>query len=400
VPANKYIFNNKTGLYEEVYWDPEAGVWYPARGTQYEGEAPSPPPGPTVAPTVPPSTPAGPTTEQQADYADYLAFIKQYPDLGLPIPQNINDFIAHQAEWEALYAPPEEPEPEEPEPGEHGYQYNDDQIREYYTYRNYASAYGDLRDWYPNDIEDYFKNYDVAQEQLNEWKQEEKDQEKPTYTDAQNREYNTYRRYASAYGDPNDWYTLDIKDYFDNYDLAREQLTKWQQEEIDKGVKQTEYEAEQTKQKAEYEAKQAEYEKWALSPEEQARRREEGYQSALESRARAEYAAREAYGEAPEYRTSFSNWLQTQGSQSQYLKDYIENKYPSLRTQYEATQPRLTGYPTREEARAEAERREAGFKAWLPAQLPTVEAEFWGQAPAQRGERPQVYNPRSRYIAW
>ena len=349
---------------------------------------------------VPSPGPAEPTDQQQADYTDYLAFIKQYPDLGLPIPQNINDFIEHQAEWEALYAPPEEPEPEEPEPGEHGYQYNDDQIREYYTYRNYGSVYGDLRDWYPNDIEDYFKNYDVAQEQLNEWKQEEKDQEKPTYTDAQNREYSTYKRYASAYGDPNDWYPNNIKDYFASTDLAREQLTKWRQEEIDKGVKQTEYEAEQTKQKAEYEAKQAEYEKWALSPEEQARRREEGYQSALESRARAEYARQEAYGEAPEYRTSFSNWLQTQGSQSQYLKDYIENKYPSLRTQYEATQPRLTGYPTREEARAEAERREVGFKAWLPAQLPTVEAEFWGQAPAQRGERPQVYNPRLRYIAW
>ena len=345
------------------------------------------------------------TAQQQADYNDYSAFIKQYPELGLPVPKDINDFIEHQAEWEKEFAPSSEPEPEEheapePEPGEHGYQYNDDQIREYYTYRNYASAYGDPKDWYPNDIDDYFKNYDVAQEQLNEWTQEEKDQEKPTYTDAQNREYNTYKRYASAYGDPNDWYALGVKDYFDNYDTAQTQLTKWQQEEIDKGVKQTEYEAEQTKQKAEYEAKQAEYEKWALSPEEQARRREEGYQSALESRARAEYARQEAYGEAPEYQKPFSQWLQTQGDQSQYLKDYIESKYPSLRTQFTATQPRLTGYPTRERARAEAERREAGFKAWLPVQLPTVEAEFWGQAPAQRGERPQVYNPRSRYIAW
>ena len=33
-----------------------------------------------------------PTREQQADYADYLAFIKQYPELGLPVPKDIWDF--------------------------------------------------------------------------------------------------------------------------------------------------------------------------------------------------------------------------------------------------------------------------------------------------------------------
>ena len=232
-------------------------------------------------------------------------------------------------------------------------------------------------------------------------------QEKPTYTDAQNREYNTYKRYASAYGDPKDWYPVNTKDYFDNYDVTQEQLNEWKQEEKEAGTKRkeleterAEYERQQAADRAEQQAKRAEYEKWALSPEEQARRREESHQAGLEAKARAEYARQEAYGEAPGYQEPFSQWLQTQGDQSQYLRDYIESKYPSLRTQYEATQPRLTGYPTREEARAEAERRETGFKAWLPAQLPTVEAEFWGQAPAQRGERPQVYSPRSRYIAW
>ena len=356
-----------------------------------------------------------PTKDQEADYADYLAFIKQYPDLGLPVPQNINDFIEHQAEWEKEFAPsPEPPEPEEPptplEPKKPEYTY--EQGREFIDYRKYAYKYGDPYDWEADTIDDYFKNLNVVRRQLRDWKAKEaregEEGEKASkYTDDQYREYNTYKNYASAYGDPADWYPVNIGDYFGNYDVAQEQLKEWRQEETEKGAERgrqkEEYEAEKSeraRQRKEYEAKQAEYERWALSPEEQARRREEGYQSALESRARAEYAAREAYGEAPEYRTSFSNWLQTQGSQSQYLKDYIENKYPSLRTQYEATQPRLTGYPTREEARAEAERREVGFKAWLPTQLPSVEEEFWGQRPTERGERPAAYAPRMRHIAW
>lgn len=386
----RQVWNAEYGRYVEEYWDPDVGAWY--LDVAKEGPPPTTPVTPTPTPT-----PTGPTAEQQADYADYLAFIKLYPDLELPVPKDINDFITHQAEWEAQYAPEPTPEPTpELKPGEPGYEYNDDQTREYYTYRNYGSAYGDPADWYPVDIEDYFKNYDVVQEQLTEWKQEEKDQQEPTYTDAQNREYNSYKRYASVYGDPSDWYPADIEDYYANLDSAQTQLAKWQQKEIDQGVKQTEVEQYTKEQRALAKAYQA----VALSPEEEARRREESYQSALESRARAEYAAQEVYGETPAYQNSFSGWLDTQNSQSQYLKDFIENKYPSLRTQYEATQPTLTGYPTREEARAEATRREAGFEAWLPTQLKTVESEFWGQRPTVRGERPAAYAPRMRYTAW
>ena len=271
------------------------------------------------------------TAQQKADYKDYLAFIKQYPELGLPVPKDIRDFVENQEKWANEFVPPEEPGPKEPELGEPGYK----------------------------------------------------------YTDEQNREFNTYRRYASAYGDPKDWYPISIDDYFKNHDVALEQQKEWKAEETTKAEEQ-----------AEREAKQAEYGKWALSPEEQAERREESYQAGLEAKARTEYARQEAYGETPRYQEPFVAWLATQGDKSMALQNYIESKYPSLRTQYEATQQRLTGYPTRERARAEAGRRETGFEAWLSTQLPAVEEEFWGQPPARRGERPAAYAPRMRHINW
>jgi len=71
-----------------------------------------------------------------------------------------------------------------------------------------------------------------------------------------------------------------------------------------------------------------------------------------------------------------------------------------LQARYEAGLPRLTGYPTREEARAEAARREAGFKGWLTGQTPGIYQEYMGQRPAARGERLYMQSPRTRTANW
>ena len=79
----RQVWNAQYGRYVTEYWDPEAGTWY----LDVAKEGPPPTPTPTPTPTL--------TAEQQADYADYLAFIKQYPELGLPVPQNIKIGRAH-----------------------------------------------------------------------------------------------------------------------------------------------------------------------------------------------------------------------------------------------------------------------------------------------------------------
>ena len=101
------------------------------------------------------------------------------------------------------------------------------------------------------------------------------------------------------------------------------------------------------------------------------------------------------------YKETFSSWLPKQASaMSGALTSYVESQYPSLQARYEAGLPRLTGYPTREEARAEAARREAGFKGWLTGQTPGIYQEYMGQRPTERGERPYMYAPATREVGW
>ena len=264
------------------------------------------------------------TDAQMEEYIAYIAFLKTEAGKDFPHPKDIDDYFANKDKWAGQYPPveptPEEPTPEEPTPEEP--EYTTDQKREYQRYWNYADAYGEPGDWYPLNMGDYFKNRSVAQEQLNEW-------------------------------------------------LAAEQTRQ--------------------SQTAAAEAQQAEYELWQLSPEEAARRREESY-------AATQYARQEAYGETPRYPETFYGWLSEQGDMSKYLRNYIENKYPSLREQYEATLPRLTGYPTREQARTEAAKRESGWQAWLATQMPEVESQFWRQTPYERGERPGTFAPATRTV--
>lgn len=275
--------------------------------------------------------PFGYTPEQIAEYEAYLAFLKEYPDMGLPAPKDIDDYFANKDEWQDDYVPPEPAPPEPTPPEEPGREYTEEEKREYYTYRNYASVYGDPNDWYPLNIEDYFKNWDTAQEQLGEWQSEE---------------------------------------------------------------------LKSTTEQEQYEREREEAEAWALSPEEAARRREESYEYSQWAKERSEYAAQEAYHETPEYGQSFSDWFGSTASKSQPLQSFIKGMFGELKTEYQAGLPTLTGFPTREEARAEAERRETGFERWLPKQMQGLKQQFWAQAPWQREERPGTFAPRVRSVAF
>ena len=260
------------------------------------------------------------------EYAKYLVFIRENPELGLPVPRSWLDYSEHRDEWAALYSEPEptpSPEPPSPtppspappvppEPEER--ERTDDEIREYQAYRRYASTYGDPDDWYPLSIDDYFANWDIAQEQLDEWKEE---------------------------------------------------VTQAEQREI-------EYEKEQ---------------------QEADRRREEAYQ-------KSQYAQQEAYHEQPEYGQQYEKWLGAQRDKSLPIQHFMERMFPSYREQFEATQPRPTGYATREEARTEAARRETEFQNWTNRKLPEMEAEFWEQSPYQREERPSIFAPRLRSVSY
>ena len=192
------------------------------------------------------------------------------------------------------------------------------------------------------------------------------------YTEEQLREFNTWKRYASAYGDLTDWFPNNIDDWLANPDKAQKQLAIWQQEHG------TALEEEEVS-----EAEQAEEDKYRQ-----------------EQREKAAYYEQERYTEAPMYPETFTAWLNQQGQFSGALEKYVESQYPSLRSQFESQAGRLTGKPTREEARAEASRREAGFQAWLGGEVPGLKQEYWGQRPDVRGERFYMQSPNVRELRW
>jgi len=100
------------------------------------------------------------------------------------------------------------------------------------------------------------------------------------------------------------------------------------------------------------------------------------------------------------YGETFTGWLEQQGQFSGALEKFAESQYPSLQSQYKAGLPRLTGFPTREEARAEAAKRESGFQAWLGQQTPGIYQEYMAQRPAERGERLWMQQPTMRTVNW
>ena len=289
----------------------------------------------------------------------YQGYLDYYPTVNAPKPKDFADYLANMEQWTAQYSPSAIATQRE---------------REFDTWSRYARKYGDPDDWYPTDIDDFYANYEAAQEQLAKW-QETAGVEEAEFTDEQVREWNDFKAYASASGEITDWFPVSIEDYYNNYDQAQQQLATWKErygEEV---------------------AEQEEAEKYEISPAEKLRRQEEGY---AESR----YAAQERYRETPQYQPPFTQWMQGQEDFSGALQEFTEREYPSLRSEFQATQPPLTGYPTREGARAEKVRREQVWKGWLSGMTPEIEQRYWGQRPAERGERLWMQAPTMRTANW
>ena len=290
---------------------------------------------------------------QIAEYEAYLEFIGNNPDAGFPVPRDIDDYFERRDEWEKEYAPPPPPPEEEAPPSEEVPPGEEPPPREEVP---------------PG---------------------EEVPPEEAEYSDEDYREYYTYRNYASAYGDPSDWYPLNIADYFANWDISQEQLTEWKAEETAKATERTEYEQERE------EAKQ-----YDLSPLESALRRQESYEYGKWARAQSKYGAQEAYRETPEYGKQLYGWLGGQEPKSEPLQQWMRAMFPTFQREYEAGLPRLTGFPTREAARTEATKREAGLEQWLGAQESALEERFYMQRPYERGERPSLFAPRLREVSY
>lgn len=290
-------------------------------------------------------------TQLESSYQDYLT---KYQEMGTPKATDFAHYLANFEQWYTEYqAGLTEDERA--------------RVREYETWLDYARKYGGIDEQYPVDIDDFYDNPDIYQQQLATWQQQAAEKE-VEYTDDQIREWNNYRDYASQFRELGDWLPVDIEDYFANYDQAQQQLRGWERQG-------------------------AEVERLGVLPEEAARRREEAYE---ESR----YAAEERYRETPQYQAPFTQWAQDQAGFSRALQEYTEREFPSLRSEFQATQPRLTGFPTREAARAEAGRREQAWTGWLGGMAPEIEQRYWGQRPAERGERFWMQQPTMRAINW
>jgi len=180
-------------------------------------------------------------------------------------------------------------------------------------------------------------------------------------------EYNAYLAFLKTEQGQGFPVPKDIMDYFQN----REKWFKDWEQYVPKGEKPVD--------------------PYALSPEEAARRREEAY-------AEGRYAAQERYGEQPMYSQTFAKWMDEQRGFSGALSEYVEGQFPSLRAQFESGVGRLTGFPTREEARAEAARREQAWEGWLTRATPEIYQDYMGQRPSARGEKYHEYSPTLRSV--
>ena len=163
--------------------------------------------------TETPPTSAGtttPTAGQLADYQNYLALLDTALGNFLPHPKDINDFLPHADEWFAQF---------------------NELKRGYQTYLTYYSGYGTSDDWKPLDIYDYYSNYDKAQPYLTEWQKLAIEKE-AEYTDDQLRDYYNFKNYASAHAELGEGLPVDIADYFAGYDQYQGMLTTFQQREL------------------------------------------------------------------------------------------------------------------------------------------------------------------------
>ena len=237
------------------------------------------------------------------------------------------------------------------------------QWQEWERFQAFGSKYGDLNDYSPANFADFINNYDKSIGQLNAWTQEA-GPEATGFTDAQLQRLNDYKQWYYTYGKPGDLMPVDAGDFIANEEKYQQQLNEWQ--------------------------KIADL---AISPEEALRRQEESY-------AEGRVAAGERYKETPQYQPPFTQWLGEQGQFSGALEQFVESQYPSLRSEFQAGMPRLTGFPTPGAARGEAERREQAWQGWLGGRTPELEQKYWGQRPAQRGERLWMQQPTLRTANW
>lgn len=248
------------------------------------------------------------------------------------------------------------------QPGVAG-QYSEEEQLDYIQYKQFTQTEEGQYWPDPASIDDFLSHID-------EWATEVGTGEDARQNELQ-RQYNQYLLYMRQFAGLEDWRPTSFEDWLDNRDIADQQLADW-------GVQAEEAE---------------EVDEYALDPAEAARRREEAY---AESR----YAAEERYRESPMYSGTFAEWIQGRGDMSGALEQYVEGRYPSLKAEYQAGMEPLTGYSTREEARAEASRRESGWQAWLGERMGETTQEYYGQRPQERGERMWMQQPTLRSANW
>ena len=139
---------------------------------------------------------------QIAEYNAYIKFIGTSGGQGFPVPRDIRDYFAHLEEWMGQVTPVPSPEWTTP------------QKAAYDRYQMYGDLYGDTDDWYARDIKDFFDNYDVAGEQLDEWINEA------------SRDYRDYLDLGN-WRKPGEWYAVDLDDFVANYDQSQGQQDSW-----------------------------------------------------------------------------------------------------------------------------------------------------------------------------
>lgn len=280
-------------------------------------------------------------TEQQIgwviEYQEYLNALKSPEMQGWPTPQNVNDYILNKDKWTENIQ---------------YYQlgYTQEQIDSLSRYQAFGSQYGDLNDLYYDDLDDYLANYDQAQQQLGAWITEA-GPEATGFTDDQLRAYDMYWDYYNAYAPLGTPKPVDRGDFIANFNYFQDQLVSWQKAEAT------------------------------------------GTPGTSTSTAG-------QFMEAPQLGSTFTSWLRGQEEFSGALEQFTEGRYSSLRSEFEGTQPRMTGSPTEEGATLEAERRERLFKGWLGEMTPEIEQRYWEQRPSQRGEKLYAYSPPTRTINW
>ena len=281
------------------------------------------------------------TDAQIAEYNAYLLFLRTPEGQGYPVPSSMVDYFTHLDEWSGGTSP-ETPDTE----------WSASQNAAYERYKMYSALYREPNDFYARTIQNFFDNYDVAGEQLNEWE-----------SDA-SAEYQQYRDYV-GYRWQGEWYAGSLDDFVTNYTHAQKQIDKWI---TAYGTAQTE----QAEQDAYYDVQ----------------------------RARSDEAAREAYRPEVQYGPAFYQKQEALGGESVYYQDWMRNMFPELQRRFQATQPAPVGYPTRAEARTAAGQTAEKWGQYLGVQAPELREEFYSQKPWDRGERPQYYQPPVRQVSY